>query len=104
MIRIVRATHLLMALTLSTAVGAEPVLPLAPSGAPASAFPAPSRPVAEIVSPIWANERSRDAIDEAGQLASRLGVGHERTSKAGLKAADAIMRGIMDLRKSCCDT
>jgi FkbM family methyltransferase len=80
--RIVRACCLALALTLPGFAGAEPIGPLAPAGAPASAFPPPSRPIAEIVSPIWANEKSRDAIDEAGQLATRLAV------RPGMTVAD----------------
>ena len=48
--------------------------PSAPPGAPASAFPGPSRPVAEIISPIWATEQQRDAVDESGQIIRRLGL------------------------------
>src|ERR687897_3253101 len=50
------------------------IQPLAPSGAPAQGFPLPDRPVAEIVSPIWATEEQRDKVDEAGQLVRHLGV------------------------------
>jgi SAM-dependent methyltransferase len=57
----------------STAADA-PIQPLAPAGAPARDFPSPDRPVAEIVSPIWATEEQRDKVDEAGQLARHLGV------------------------------
>ena len=60
-------------LLVATAALAQ-VGPLAPSGAPASAFPKPDRPVAEIISPIWASEKERDAVDEAGQLVRRLGI------------------------------
>lgn len=49
--------------------------PAGPPGLPASAFPKPDRPVAEIISPQWATERERDAVDEAGQVARLLGVG-----------------------------
>jgi SAM-dependent methyltransferase len=42
--------------------------PLAPAGAPANAFPAPDRPIAEIISPIWATEEERDAVEESGQV------------------------------------
>ena len=80
--RTVRACCLALALTAPAIGRAEPIRPLAPAGAPASAFPAPSRPIAEIVSPIWADEKSRDAIDEAGQLASRLAV------RPGMTVAD----------------
>lgn len=43
--------------------------PLGPPGAPATAFPKPDRPVAEIVAPLWASEAQRDAVDEVGQVA-----------------------------------
>jgi FkbM family methyltransferase len=55
---------------------------LAPPGAPAGAFPAPDRPVAEIISPIWATEEQRDAVDESGQIVRRLGL------KPGMTVAD----------------
>jgi SAM-dependent methyltransferase len=45
---------------------------LAQSGAPASAFAKPDRPVADIVSPIWHDEKERDAAGEPGQLVRRL--------------------------------
>jgi SAM-dependent methyltransferase len=67
-VRLSAALHLV-----ATAALAQ-VGPLAPSGAPASAFPKPDRPVAEIISPIWASEKERDAVDEAGQLVRRLGI------------------------------
>ena len=68
LLRLSAALHLV-----ATAALAQ-VGPLAPSGAPASAFPKPDRPVAEIISPIWASEKERDGIDEAGQLVRRLGI------------------------------
>ena len=55
---------------------------LAPPGAPTSAFPAPSRPVAEIVTDIWHDEQSRDRAGEAERVMNLLGV------KAGLEVAD----------------
>jgi SAM-dependent methyltransferase len=55
---------------------------LAPPGAPASAFPAPSRPVAGIVTDIWHDEASRDRAGEAGRVMNLLGV------TAGLTVAD----------------
>lgn len=48
------------------AFGAEP---LGPPGRPAAAFPKPDRPVAEIISPRWASDAERDAVDEVGQVA-----------------------------------
>ena len=41
---------------------------MADAGAPAVAFPNP-RPVADIVSPIWHNEKERDRAGELGQVA-----------------------------------
>jgi hypothetical protein len=41
---------------------------MAKPGAPADAFPNPDRPVADIVSPIWRNEKERDDAGEARQL------------------------------------
>src|SRR5215471_14255679 len=55
---------------------------LAPPGAPAAAFPKPDRPVADIVSPIWHDEQTRDAADEPGQLVRLLGI------KPGMTIAD----------------
>ena len=46
---------------------------LAPPGAPASAFPAPSRPVARIVTDIWHDEESRDQAGEAERVMNLLG-------------------------------
>jgi hypothetical protein len=40
----------------------------AQSGVPAAAFPKPDRPVADIVSPIWHDEKERDDAGEPGQL------------------------------------
>lgn len=47
---------------------------MAPSGAPAEAFPKPDRPVADIVSPIWHDEKERDAAGEPSQLVRLLGI------------------------------
>jgi SAM-dependent methyltransferase len=55
---------------------------LAPPGVPASAFPAPGRPVAGIVTDIWHDEQSRDRAGEAERVMSLLGV------TAGLAVAD----------------
>ena len=71
-----------LAWTAPTAVRSQDIAPLAPPGAPASAFPAPDRPVAEIISPIWATEKERDAVDEAGQVVRLLGL------KPGMSIAD----------------
>src|ERR1700732_5604516 len=55
---------------------------MAPSGGPASAFPKADRPVADIVSPIWHDEKERDDADEPGQLVRLLGI------KSGMTVAD----------------
>src|ERR1700745_1980109 len=52
---------------------------LAGSGAPAAAFPKPDRPVADIVSPIWHDEKERDAAGEPRQLVRLLGIGSGMT-------------------------
>ena len=58
-----------------------PVLLLALSSA-AAAFPVPQREVAQIVSPIWADEASRDKAGEAAKVIRLLGIG------AGQSVAD----------------
>ena len=55
---------------------------MAQSGAPAAAFPKPDRPVADIVSPIWRNEKERDDASEPLQLVRLLGI------KPGMTVAD----------------
>ena len=55
---------------------------LAQSGEPAAAFPKPDRPVADIVSPIWHDEKERDNAGEPGQLVHRLDI------KSGMTVAD----------------
>ena len=55
---------------------------LVESGTPAAAFPNPDRPVADIVSPIWHNEKERDAAGEARQLVGLLSI------KSGMTVAD----------------
>jgi SAM-dependent methyltransferase len=55
---------------------------MAQSGVPAVAFPKPDRKVANIVSPIWHNEKERDDADEPGQLVRLLGI------KSGMTVAD----------------
>jgi SAM-dependent methyltransferase len=55
---------------------------MAQSGAPATSFPRPARPVARIVSPIWHDEKERDDADEPGQLVRLLGI------KPGMTVAD----------------
>jgi predicted methyltransferase len=55
---------------------------LGPAGVPATAFPKPDRPVAEIVAPLWYSEKERDAADEPGQLVRLLSI------KTGMTIAD----------------
>src|SRR5215469_5846924 len=45
---------------------------LAPPGVPATAFPSPQRPVAQIVSPRRSNEEHRDSLDENGEIVRHL--------------------------------
>jgi predicted methyltransferase len=52
------------------------------SGTPAVAFPKPDRPVANIVSPIWHDEKERDNAGEPTQLVRLLGI------KSGMTVAD----------------
>jgi hypothetical protein len=49
---------------------------MAEPGAPAAAFLKADRPVANIVSPIWHDEKERDAADEPAQLVRLLGIKH----------------------------
>jgi SAM-dependent methyltransferase len=55
---------------------------LAGSGLAAVAFPKPDRPVADIVSPIWHDEKERDDAGEPTQLIQLLGI------KSGMTVAD----------------
>src|SRR5215469_5680183 len=55
---------------------------IAQSGVPAVAFPKPDRPVADIVSPIWHDEKERDDAGEPSQLVRLLGI------KSGMTVAD----------------
>lgn len=59
----------LLALAVLLALPALAAEPLGPPGLPASAFPKPDRPVAEIITPLWAAEADRDKADEVGQVA-----------------------------------
>src|SRR5688572_25447972 len=45
-----------------------------PAGAPASAFPKPDRPVADIIAPLWHSEKTRDEAGEPAQLVRLLGI------------------------------
>jgi len=72
----------LVLLVLSPTAHAENIGPRGRPGVPASAFPEPDRPVAEIISPIWATEKERDAVQEAEQIIAGLGL------KPGMSVAD----------------
>ena len=50
--------------------------------APPEAFPKPDRPVADIISPIWHDEKERDKAGEPQQLVRLLGI------KSGMTVAD----------------
>jgi SAM-dependent methyltransferase len=75
-------------LALATALAALLITPgaaqdfIAPPGAPAKAFPKPERPVATIISPIWHDEKERDAAGEPRQIMRLLGI------KSGMTVAD----------------
>lgn len=56
--------------------------PLAPTGEPASSFPAPSRGIADIVAPRWTAEEARDDAGEFARVAKLAGV------KVGMHVAD----------------
>jgi SAM-dependent methyltransferase len=64
------------------ALAVEPIVALAPPGEPAAAFPAPDRPIASIISPIWGSEDERRSADETGQVFGLLGI------KPGMRVAD----------------
>lgn len=56
--------------------------PLAAPGAPARDFPAPSRPVADVITDTWSNEDTRDRAGEADTVMALLRVG------PGMRVAD----------------
>jgi SAM-dependent methyltransferase len=81
------AATLLIALSLTACTRPEPSHGAAVEPTPAprrlpGGFPAPDRPVAGIVSPVWSSGPDRDAADESGQLIRGLGI------KAGMTVAD----------------
>jgi hypothetical protein len=71
MIALVRAVMLVLALGASCAHAAD-IEYLAPPGVPAREFPAPKRPVAQIVSPSRSGEEHRDSLDENGEIVRLL--------------------------------
>ncbi|GEP02696.1 class I SAM-dependent methyltransferase [Methylobacterium oxalidis] len=68
-----------LALLAALATPASAAEPLGPPGAPASAFPKPDRPVAEIVAAQWALEKEREKADEVGQVARLMGIAPGQT-------------------------
>ncbi len=64
------------------APSADALRPLAPPGAPASAFPEPNRPVARIVTDTWSDEQSRDDAGEAERVMKLLDI------RPGMAVAD----------------
>ena len=73
MIALVRAVTLALALGAGCAHAAD-IEYLAPPGVPAREFPAPKRPVAQIVSPSRSGEEHRDSLDENGEIVRLLGL------------------------------
>ena len=69
------AALLMLALS-ATGSAASDITYLAPTGAPAGAFPAPQRPVAQIVSSSRSRftEEHRDALNESGQITTLLNI------------------------------
>src|ERR1700736_661400 len=80
-IAIMRATITAVVAAVFTLLGAAHHI-AAQSVVPAAAFPRPERPVADIVSPIWHDEKERDDAGEPGQLVRLLGI------KPGMTVAD----------------
>jgi precorrin-6B methylase 2 len=76
--RMSSAAILSIALTLSSSAQDY----MAGPGVPAVAFPKPDRPVADIVSPIWHDEKERDDAGEPNQLVRPLGI------QSGMTVAD----------------
>jgi SAM-dependent methyltransferase len=72
-------TAVMLAATFAVAAAAQDT---AEAPAPADAFPKPDRPVADIISPIWHDEKERDAAGEPQQLIRLLGI------KPGMTVAD----------------
>ena len=70
MMRVATAAALAAAFAVSGAAQDTTAQP----GPPARAFPKPDRPVADIVSPIWHDEKERDAAGEPEQLVRLLGI------------------------------
>ena len=73
MMALARAVMLVLALG-ATCAHATDIEYLAPPGVPAKEFPAPKRPVAQIVSPSRSGEEHRDSLDENGEIVRLLGL------------------------------
>lgn len=67
--------------------GADTLRPAAPPGAPASDFPAPERPVSDIVAPRWTDERIRDKDGEFARVVA-LALVQEGMQVADIGAGD----------------
>src|SRR5258708_34889757 len=79
--------YLMMRMTIAVVFAAAfAISGAAQSGAPAVAFPKTDRPVADIGSPIWHDEKGRDDADEPSQLGRLLGI------KSGSPVADIAAR------------
>jgi SAM-dependent methyltransferase len=75
-------TAALLILVLSLAACSRSTAGPPPAARLAGGFPAPDRPVAQIVSPTWSSGADRDAADESGQLIRALDI------KPGMAVAD----------------
>jgi SAM-dependent methyltransferase len=58
----------------AVAIGQDTIGPASPPGAPASEFPAPTRPVADIVAPRWTAEDARDDEGEFTRVVRIAGI------------------------------
>jgi len=63
------------ALSGSNGTAQDTIGPAAPPGAPASAFPSPMRPVADIVAPRWSDEDDRDDVGEFTRVVQLASIG-----------------------------
>lgn len=70
------------AFVVACAVAQDTLVPAAPPGAAASLFPAPARPVADIVAPRWTDEDDRDNAGEFTRVTALAAV------KTGMTVAD----------------
>jgi precorrin-6B methylase 2 len=79
---VIGLTLFLVAALPQRAVAETTIAPLGPSGAPASAFPKPARPVAPIVAEQWSTEEARDRAGEATDVMKILDI------HPGMRVAD----------------